>query len=99
VKFVAHEVEQTTATGVALVIALSLAALSFLCDKFLGSVPFGLFVPVVLGVAGIVASPLLLQRLRPASTEYTKGDWASLILLEVFGWLGIWFVLTDLFLH
>ena len=46
-----------------------------------------------------MASPWIFQRLRPASSEYTKGDWASLILMQTFGWLGIWFVLTDLFIR
>lgn len=47
------------------------------------------------GLAVVIGSPFLIRRLRAAAATYTKGDWAGLILVELFGWLGIWFVLTD----
>jgi len=50
--------------------------------------PVGLVI-VILGVFAI-------QRLRPASHAYTKGDWAGLFILEFFGWLALWFVLVNL---
>jgi len=102
--FIAHESEQTIATGIALAIALILAAVSFAIDSVAGAHPVGgiqplVYIPPVLGVAVIIASIFVIGRLRPASTEYTKGDWASLLLIEIFGWIGVWFVLTDVLLH
>ncbi len=48
-----------------------------------------------MGLAVVIASPFLIRRLRASAGDYTKGDWAALILVEVFGWLGFWFVLSD----
>lgn len=98
-KFIAHEVEQTFATGFALIVAVLLGAVSFAIDKAIGGTSFGPFVPIPVGIAVIVLSPWLLQRLRTGKPEYTRGDWATVILMELFGWLGIWFVLTNLFLR
>ncbi len=102
--FIAHESEQTMATAIAVVFALALSVVSFAIDAVAGRTLVGgtdplVFLPPVLGVAVIIASPFVIGRLRPASTEYTKGDWASLLLIEIFGWIGIWFVLTDVLLH
>jgi predicted tellurium resistance membrane protein TerC len=102
--FIAHETEQTVATVIALGVAILLAVVSFAIDSVAGGHAVGgtdplVFVPPLVGVAVIIASPFVIGRLRPASTDYTKGDWASLLLIEIFGWLGIWFVLTDVFLH
>jgi|GEM_PF-400114 len=102
--FVQHESEQTYATLLALLFAIVLAIVSFAIDWVARGAPVGgtdplVFVPPVLGVAVLIASPFVIGRLRPASSEYTKGDWASLLLIEIFGWIGIWFVLTDVLLH
>jgi hypothetical protein len=102
--FIAHESEQTVATAIALVFALLLAGISFAIDSVAGGHVVGgiaplIYIPPVLGVAVVIASVFIIGRLRPASTDYTKGDWASLLLIQIFGWIGIWFVLTDVFLH
>lgn len=91
--------EQTFATGFALAIAVLLGAVSFLIDKAIGGTSFGPFVPIVVAIPVIVLTPWILQRLRSGKPEYTRGDWATVILMELFGWLGIWFVLTNLFLR
>ena len=52
--------------------------------------------PLALGFGGIVGSMFLIQRLRPLSHAYTKGDWAGLVALEFFGWLALWFVLVNI---
>jgi len=99
-QFIAHEFEQTIATGLAVAVAIGLGVLSFALSRALTNQGPGVLagvVPLVVSVVVIVLSPFLVQRIRPASNDYTKGDWASLILLEVFGWLGIWFLLTDVF--
>jgi hypothetical protein len=97
-RFIAHEYEQTLATALAVVVAVALAVLSFSIDRLL--LPLGQpslegFVPLIVGILLIVASPFFLQRLRRGAPTYTRGDWASVILVELFGWLGVWFLLTD----
>jgi hypothetical protein len=96
--FIAHEFEQTIATGFAVAIAVGLAALSFGIDRGLSAYSqptLQWLVPLAVSIAVIAFSPLIVQRLRPNAPEYTRGDWASVILLEVFGWLGFWFLFTD----
>jgi hypothetical protein len=91
-KFLSHEFEQTYATVLAFVFALVIGVVSFAVSRTAlgGLAGFGA------GIVLIVASPYLVQRLRPSSTEYTRGEWAALLLLEIFGWLGVWFLVTDL---
>jgi hypothetical protein len=96
--FIAHEFEQTIATGFAIVIAVGLAALSFAIDRAFApySQPTLQWIVPLAVAAGVIAfSPLLIGRLRADAPEYTRGDWASVILLEIFGWLGFWFLFTD----
>jgi hypothetical protein len=98
--FVRHELEQTVATGFAFALAVLLAVLSFALDRVIaptGQAILQVALPVLLSISVVIASPILWARLRPAASEYRRGDWASLILLEMFGWLGLWFLLTDVF--
>ena len=98
--FIRHELEQTTATGFAFGLAVLLAVLSFGIDRLIGpggSPTLQAALPVLVSIGVVIASPTLLGRLRPAVAEYRRGDWVSLFLLELFGWLGIWFLLTDVF--
>jgi hypothetical protein len=90
--FVWKEYELATATALAGVLALLLGLVTWL----LSAVGLPWFVPLPLGFAGVVGSVFLIQRVRPNSSYYTKGDWAGLIALEVFGWLAIWFVLLNI---
>ncbi|MCI4328210.1 MAG: hypothetical protein L3J86_01380 [Thermoplasmata archaeon] len=90
-KFLLHDYEQTIATAIAISLAVGLGALSWALDR----TGLPLVVPVVVAIAIIVFSPYLFQRLRETAGDYTKGDWAGLILTEAFGWLGIWFLLID----
>jgi hypothetical protein len=92
-KFVHHEFEQTMATLIAFGLSMVLAVASYL----LGRLNLTFVLPLIAGLAGIVFSPSIVQRLRPLASEYTRGEWAGLILLELFGWLGVWFLLTDIF--
>ena len=92
-KFIDHELEQSWAIAIAFVLAVGLASLSYLLDR--AGLP--LVVPAVLGVILIVSSPFLVLRLRPLAHEYTKGDWAGILLTVFFGWLGLWFLFLDLF--
>ena len=90
--FLTHEFEMTTATTIALVVAILLGLLSW----SLGVVGLPWFVPVAISVVAIAAVPLVLPRLHEAARTYTKGDWASLFLMEIFGWLGFWFLFANL---
>ena len=98
--FIRHEFEQTYAMFFAVIVAIALGVASFAVDRALAgySQPAlqGL-VPPAFSIAVIAFSPILLQRIRPAASEYTRGDWAGLIVLEIFLWLGLWFLLADVF--
>ena len=90
-RFIVHELEQSLATVLALVLMISIAVLSWLIN-YVG-LPW--YLPPVLGIGVIAFSPVLIQRLRPPSHDYTRGEWATLIMLQFFGWLGLWFLLLD----
>ncbi|MCI4317914.1 MAG: hypothetical protein L3J96_05190 [Thermoplasmata archaeon] len=90
-KFIVHEFEQSWAIAIAFALSGLLGALSYLIDR----VNLPLIFPVVVGVGLVALSPFLILRIRPLASEYTKGDWAGLILTEFFGWLGIWFLLLN----
>ncbi|MGA7922898.1 MAG: hypothetical protein WCA77_02860 [Thermoplasmata archaeon] len=92
-KFYRHEFDQTYATVAAIAVALLLGVVSYLVD----TVGFLLFVPPILGIAGVAFSPWLIQRVHVPQTPFTKGEWAGLFLLEIFGWLGVWFLLLNVF--
>lgn len=90
--FLEHEFEMTAGTTIALLVAILLGVLSW--ALLVVGLPW--FVPVVLAIAIIVGMPVLLTRLREAAKSYTKGDWAGLFLMEIFGWLGFWFLFSSL---
>jgi len=90
--FLDHEFEMTVATTIALFVAVLLGLLSWA----LGVVSAPWFVPVLVSLVAIAAMPVLLPRLREQAAAYTKGDWAGLFLMEIFGWLGFWFLFANL---
>jgi hypothetical protein len=92
VKFILHELEQSLALAVAFVITVGLAVFSWFYDKSTTNL---LFLPLLIGIGVIAFSPSVIQRLRPPATEYTKGDWAGLIIVEFLGWLGLWFLFLN----
>jgi hypothetical protein len=87
--YVRHELELTWATVIVVAVAILLGILSYLVART--GLPAA--IAAVVGVVGIVASPPLVQRIRESAGSYTKGDWAGLIAVELFLWLGIWFML------
>ncbi|HEV2519681.1 MAG TPA: hypothetical protein VGX00_03560 [Thermoplasmata archaeon] len=91
-KFLSHEYEQSIATTLAVFLAVGLAVLSWALDH----TSLATAVPWILGFAGVFAAPFVIRTLRPRSDEYTRGDWAWIILTTFFGWLGIWFLLLNL---
>ncbi|HZY91815.1 MAG TPA: hypothetical protein VFG07_03445 [Thermoplasmata archaeon] len=91
-KFLAHEFEQTSATLLAFGFALGLGALSFAITW----VNLPSLIAVAASIVIIVFTPWLVRRIRASAASYTRGEWAGLLLLEIFGWLGFWFLLTNL---
>jgi hypothetical protein len=90
--FVWKESELTSATLVAGIFALLLGLVSW----FLTAAGANGFIPLGIGIGVVVASVFAIQRLRPTSSFYTKGDWAGLLALEFFGWLALWFLLLNI---
>ncbi len=89
--FVTKELEMTAALSLASGFAVLLGVLSWAATS--AGLPWWL--PILVGLLGLIAAPLVIQRVRARSSLYTKGDWAGLIALVAFGWLALWFVLVN----
>jgi hypothetical protein len=89
--FLTHEFEMTTATTIALFVAILLGLMSWA----LSVVALPWYVPVGIAILVIVLLPIVLPRIRAEAETYTKGDWAGLILMAIFGWLGFWFLFAN----
>ena len=89
--YLQHEYEQLYATVTAFVIGVLVGGFAFL----VGALNLPYFVPLAVGFGGTVGGAFAIRQIRPASSDYTKGDWATLIVLIFFGFLGIWFLLSD----
>jgi hypothetical protein len=85
--FVTHELELTWATLIAFGLAVLAALLSTIGQRALAPV-----IGLAIGVAFLIGGPLLIRNLRISSGDYTKGDWAGVILILFFAWLGLWFL-------
>jgi hypothetical protein len=88
--FITHELELSWATVIGLLVALSLGVVSAAVVSV--GLPFS--VSILVGLVGIIGTPFLIQRLREGATTYTKGDWAGVLAVEIFVWLGVWFLLS-----
>jgi Na+(H+)/acetate symporter ActP len=85
--FVSHELELTWANLIAFGVAVTAAVLSTIGQRLLAPV-----VGLVIGIAFLIGGPLLIRGVRSKSSEYTKGDWAAIIAILFFAWLGLWFL-------
>jgi len=88
--FAAKEFRLTSGVLLACGVTLALGAFAWVCTN--GGLPW--YVPFPIGFLLSVLSPWFLGRLVPGSDIFTKGDWAGMVALEFFGFLGLWFVLV-----
>ncbi len=91
--FLDHEFELYYATVIAFIVGVVLGLVGFLVD----GLGLSVVVPLLVGLAGTAAGVLIIQRIRPGSRTYTTGDWAGLVVLIFFGFLGFWLLFADLF--
>lgn len=94
--FIAHELELTYGMAMAVVWAIVAGVLAAGVGTFLarseGST-VGISAAVGAGLVVILTSFVVFPQLRSSVATYTKSDWAGLVALEIFGWIGIWFLL------
>ena len=97
--FIHHELEQTSATAFAIALAIGVSLVSWYLTSY-GEVTnltatFAV-VSAVIGIIGAAVLPLLIRFFREKAVEYRMGDWASLIAIYMFLWLGLWSLLLNL---
>ncbi len=90
-KFLTKEFELGTAMALAVLFTVVAGLLSWLATA--EGLPW--YAPFSLGIVFVIATPILIGRLRPRADLYTRGDWAALVALVFFGWVAIWFVLVN----
>ncbi|MGI0054449.1 MAG: hypothetical protein ACREBZ_01855 [Thermoplasmata archaeon] len=90
--YVAKEYEVSFGMVLAGLMALGVGALSWVAT----SSGISWAVGVVLGFMGMIGVVPAVQAVHPRSHVYTKGDWATMIAVVFFGWLAVWFLLSDL---
>jgi Na+/H+-dicarboxylate symporter len=93
--FISHELELTYGMAFGIVLSVLAGLLSAWITLNVGSaIPVA--TPVVIGVGIMVATPLVFPRLRASAADYTKSDWAGVLALEFFAWLGLWLLIAGM---
>ncbi|MHB1434765.1 MAG: PIN domain-containing protein [Thermoplasmata archaeon] len=95
VGFVSHEFELTFATALGGLFAVIEGLISWAFS--VAGLPW--YAAAIVAPALIIASPFLILRIRAQARDYTKGDWAGLIVIQLFGWLALWFLFLNLSPH
>jgi hypothetical protein len=94
VSFIRYELEQTFATFIAVTLAVLVAVLSWRMTVYggvTGSMAVDLsLLALLVGFGCAVGLPFLVKAVREKASEYRKGDWAALIAVYFFMWLGLW---------
>jgi hypothetical protein len=90
--FIKHELDLSWAT----VIALTMAILLGVLGAAVVHVGLPYTVPIVIGILGIASIPSTIQTVRHSREVYTKGDWAGILAVAIFVWIGVWFLLSGL---
>jgi hypothetical protein len=91
--FIHHELEQTSANVVAFFLAIGMSVVSWYLTFYGMGIGLGSAfsaIAIIVGILGAVSLPFLIRWLREKSTEYRTGDWAAIIALYIFLWLGLW---------
>jgi hypothetical protein len=90
--FIRHELDLSWATVIALTLAFLLGVLGAVVVHI--GLPYT--VSIAIGVLGLAAVPSTIQTVRHSREVYTKGDWAGIIAVAFFVWVGVWFLLSGL---
>ncbi len=96
--FIHHELEQTSATAFAIFLSIGVALVSWYLTSYGEAINLTTSLAVVsavIGIIGAVVLPLLIRFFREKAGEYRTGDWATLIAIYVFLWLGLWSLLLN----
>ncbi len=95
VAFIRKEFELTWGVAFAGLYAFVTGLLSWLLS--IAGIPW--YGPVVVSLGLIATAPTVFERLNVRSESFTKGDWAGLFVVMLFGWLALWFLFTNLSPH
>lgn len=96
--FLEYELEQTRAVIIALVFSVVMIVVAWRLTLYgvaqgLGGVYGGIC--ILLGFIVAIVLVFAIRWLRPKAKDYRKGDWAMLILLYLFLYLGVWALLLN----
>ena len=97
-KFILYELEQSSATLFSIALAVLVALATWRLTLYgLGQGAGTIFgaISVVIGIGVGILLPFLIRAVRELSATYKKGDWAMLIILYLFLWLGLWTILLN----
>ncbi len=97
-KFILYELEQSSATLFSIALAVLVALATWQLTLYgLGQGAGTIFgaISVVIGIGVGILLPFLIRAVRELSATYKKGDWAMLIILYLFLWLGLWTILLN----
>lgn len=97
--FIDHELELTYGMAMAVVWAILAGVAAAGIGTFLSraaGTTVGISAAVGVGLVIVLTSLVIFPRLRTSVATYTKSDWAGIIALQIFGWIGIWFLLGSL---
>lgn len=96
--FLNYELEQTWAMLIALMFSIAMIIVAWRVTLYGLSIGQGGVyggISLVLGIFVAVVMIDTIRRIRPKASEYRKGDWAMLIMLYLFLFLGIWALLLN----
>jgi hypothetical protein len=91
--YVAHELELTAGMALAILWAVIGGVLSAFVGYYASSLGIG--GPIAVGFVVVLSSFFAFPTVHDKISTYTRTEWAGVVALEVFGWLGIWFLLAE----
>ncbi len=97
--FIRHELELTTGAILAIGWAVLAGGISAIVSLANSASNLYLAGAILVGLVLLIASAFVFPRVDRGFAKYTKGEWASVFLLEIFGWLGFWLLMAGAFGH